>query len=80
MSLQLHISLIPVTDLQEINSTKISELGTTVQEAYDLQQEMILRDTARVWRRMNPAVSIKDLKEHKTSFYIAEVFPVTPCL
>lgn len=47
-----------------------------LQETYDLQQEMILRDTAKVWRRMNPTVSIKDLKEQKTGFYIAEVFPV----
>ena len=39
---------------------------------------MILRDTAKVWRRMNPTVSIKDLKEHKTGFYITEVFPVKP--
>ena len=27
---------------------------------------------------MNPAVSIKDLKDHKTGFYTAEVFPVMP--
>ena len=51
-------------------------IGYTMQEAYDLQQEMILRDTAKVWRRMNPNVSVKDLKEQKVGFYIAEVFPV----
>ena len=49
-----------------------------LQEAYDVQQELILRDSAKVYRRglSRPDISVEELKQQGAEYFIESVFPV----